>query len=109
METNRSLFTLFNLNKYNGYFDVLVLGNVSMIKMMTQFNACGINEYYAKLDQALSEWDRLSGVVANAATQVILWYVMGQNPGFVPQVIKTTTSFIENWKKGDVNAAAADF
>ena len=62
---------LFNLNKYSGWTSIINLLNVTMIKVMDQFNNCGMNTYMAKIDEGVSTISRASGIGANAAAHVI--------------------------------------
>ena len=53
-ETNRSIFTAFNLAKYTGYFDFMTYANIVMIKLQAQGAACGIQTYLSMLDNSFS-------------------------------------------------------
>ena len=85
--------SMFNLNNYEGWTSVINFLNVTMIKVMNQFNNCGMNTYLAKIDEAVSTISRASGMGANAAAQVAYYYASGQKD-FKPAVIKSWEDII---------------
>ena len=76
-EASVAVDDLFNLNKYSGWTSIINFLNVTMIKVMNQFNNCGMNTYLAKIDEGVSTISRASGIGANAAAQVAYYYASG--------------------------------
>ena len=76
-DTAIAIQNIMNLQAYNGWIDGLSKYNILSIKMQNQFQNCGINNYLAKYDAALSEIPRMSGVLTNVAAQLAYYYISG--------------------------------
>ena len=81
-ETNRSIFTAFNLAKYTGYFDFMTYANIVMIKLQAQGAACGIQTYLSMLDNSFSQLPQSLGSLSNVIVQVVYWYMTGASDDF---------------------------
>ena len=83
--TAPALKKLFDFNQYDGFTSIINFLNITMIKVMDQFNHCGMNEYLAKLDNTFSNIPEAAGMGANLVTQVVEFYAGSKD--FKPAVV----------------------
>lgn len=79
-EASLAIEALFDFNNYGTEsFDFFLFWDayqIMWIKIKAEEEACEYMNYYTKIDEFMSHWDRFGGVVANMATDFALHYAL---------------------------------